>query len=287
MDIFKNKLKLYLKTHFMKYSVKGENNKLIAVKDGKEYALKRFSKNFEIIGNNNTVSINCDKLDKIEKALPAGLKFTIHGNNNRIELEYPLRIKNITIIMDDDNNLFSIKTTKNSFYNAHFRCSHQSSIIIGKDSEIGNGNFRCICNQNYKIPHKLVIGDGVHIARDTLIRTADGQFFVDPETGRPLDPPGDIIIGNNVWIMTNCMIIKNTYIPDGCAVAAKSFVNKKFTEENCLIGGTPARVLKRNIKWVPYKYKDYMTELAKNGKLEPEWAREGLSQEEFDKITQK
>ena len=287
MDIFKNKLKLYLKTHFMKYSVKGENNKLIAVKGGKEYDLRSFHHKFSIKGNNNTVILNCDKVNEVIRKLPSGLSIEIEGNNNRIELEFPLKISGVKIVMEEDNNLFSIKSTTHGFKDAYFRVSNQSSIIIGKDSEIGNGNLRCILKDNYKVPHKLVIGDGVHIARDTLIRTADGQFFIDAETGRPLDPPGDIIIGNNVWIMTNCMIIKNAYIPDGCAVAAKSFVNKKFDEENCLIGGTPAKVLKHNVTWVSCKYNQYMKKLEKEGRLNPEWAREGLSQEEFDKITQK
>ena len=257
-----------LKTYFKRFSIKGKNNKLVAVKDGKEYDLKKFHTQFEIIGDNNVISINCDKVNKIEKALPSNLKLKINGNNNRIELEYPLKIENIKMEMNDDNNLFSMKSTKHSFCNASFIINSQSSIIIGKDCEIGNGNFRCILARNYKTPKKLVIGDGVHIARDVIIRTTDGQLFVDPETGRPLDPPGDVIIGNNVWIMTGCMLIKNTYIADGCAVAAKSFVNKKFEEENCLIGGTPAKIIKRNVKWVPYQYVDYMKRLEAEGKLD-------------------
>ena len=87
------------------------------------------------------------------------------------------------------------------------------------------------------------------IPKDTIIRTSDGQSLIDPETMLPTDPPEDVIIGNNVWIMSRCIILKGSYIPDGCAVAASSLVNKKFEEENVLLLGTPAKIFRRNIRW--------------------------------------
>lgn len=38
-------------------------------------------------------------------------------------------------------------------------------------------------------------------------------------------------------------------IPDGCVIGANSFVTKKFYESNCMIAGTPARIIKKNIRW--------------------------------------
>ena len=95
----------------------------------------------------------------------------------------------------------------------------------------------------------MVIGDNVNIAKDAIIRTSDGQSLLDPKTMLPTDPPEDVIIGNHVWIMSRCIILKGTHLPDGCAVAANSLVNKKFEEENLLLCGTPAKIMKRNIRW--------------------------------------
>ena len=57
----------------------------------------------------------------------------------------------------------------------------------------------------------------VHIARETLIRNSDGQCFINPDTGKALSEPQDIIIGNDVWIMSRCMVVKGAFIPNGCA----------------------------------------------------------------------
>ncbi|WP_261156851.1 acyltransferase [Serratia liquefaciens] len=43
--------------------------------------------------------------------------------------------------------------------------------------------------------------------------------------------------------------MKGTNIASGCVVAANSVVSGDFLESNCLIAGSPARVVKRNISW--------------------------------------
>ena len=59
----------------------------------------------------------------------------------------------------------------------------------------------------------------------------------------------DVIIGKHVWIGRNASVHKGAVIPDGCVVGANSFVTHKFEEQNTIIAGTPAKVIKRNIRW--------------------------------------
>ncbi len=248
-------LKKFLKRNFIFACVKGKNNKIIAIKDGKELPFRKPSHNFKISGDNNTIIINYDKMKKISRKMPVELKINIKGNNNRIEIEYPQKITNVRISMSSDNNLFSMKATSNKFANASFTIDDGSQVIIGNDSEIGNGQLCVICNGHPSQPHKLVLGDNVHIARDTIIRTSDGQSIIDEKTGKPINEPQDIYIGNHVWIMSRCMVVKGAYIPDGCAVAPYSFVNKKFNTNNSLIAGIPAKIKKENFHWSTLNYK--------------------------------
>ena len=44
-------------------------------------------------------------------------------------------------------------------------------------------------------------------------------------------------------------VFKGAYVPDGCVVAAHSLVSKDFDEMNSLIGGIPAKVIRRDISW--------------------------------------
>lgn len=58
-----------------------------------------------------------------------------------------------------------------------------------------------------------------------------------------------IVIGNHVWIGCNVSIMKGVHIGNGCVVAANSLVTSSFEEDNLLIAGSPAKVIKRNISW--------------------------------------
>ena len=52
-----------------------------------------------------------------------------------------------------------------------------------------------------------------------------------------------ITIGNGVWIGARSTIVNNTKIGDSCVVAACACVTKDF-EDNMLIGGVPAKVIR-------------------------------------------
>ena len=57
-----------------------------------------------------------------------------------------------------------------------------------------------------------------------------------------------IKIGNNCWIGSGAVFLDGAEIGDGCVVAANAVVSKKF-ENNSVIGGVPAKLLKyRGVK---------------------------------------
>ena len=72
-------------------------------------------------------------------------------------------------------------------------------------------------------------------------RMSDDGPFTYSETG--------ISIGEHVWIASRATVLAGTTIADGCIVAAGSVVRGHFTEPNCLIGGIPAKVVKRSVAW--------------------------------------
>lgn len=55
---------------------------------------------------------------------------------------------------------------------------------------------------------------------------------------------GDTVVGNDVWIGQNATILPGVHIGDGAVVAANAVVAKDVPPY-CIVGGNPARLLKR------------------------------------------
>jgi acetyltransferase-like isoleucine patch superfamily enzyme len=58
-----------------------------------------------------------------------------------------------------------------------------------------------------------------------------------------------IKIGDNCWIGANAVILPGVELGDHIIVAAGAVVSKSFLEENCIIGGVPANIIKKIDKY--------------------------------------
>ncbi len=101
------------------------------------------------------------------------------------------------------------------------------------------------------IMNGLEVGDGFLIAWGTKIM--DDDFHEIDFPGRLPKKDKRIVIGSHVWIGTNVLVLSGSRIPNGCVVAAGSVVSKAFEQENCLIGGNPAKVIRENVTWDQFK----------------------------------
>ena len=61
---------------------------------------------------------------------------------------------------------------------------------------------------------------------------------------------GSIVIENDVWIGSNCTLLKGTIIPEGSIVAAGSVISKKVEQEKSIITGSPLKILKTGVSWL-------------------------------------
>ena len=100
---------------------------------------------------------------------------------------------------------------------------------------------------NFIIMHGISIGENCAISWNCQF--LDEDFHTIDYNDKKNIKTNFIKIEDKVWIGCNVNVFKGTVISRGCVIAANSSVRGIFLEENCLIGGNPAKVIKRNISW--------------------------------------
>ena len=137
--------------------------------------------------------------------------------------------------------------TINSNFWSNLLGLYQRTIIIARGTgEINIGNNVGISGATIYAHEKIEIGDDCLIGAN--VKIIDNDFHpIDPVERKNNDgeiPHKPVVIGNNVFIGMNSIILKGTVIGDNCVVGAGSVVHGKF-EDNCVIAGNPARVVKK------------------------------------------
>ena len=130
-------------------------------------------------------------------------------------------------------------------------CVGQNSFLNADNSsiEIGN-NFNSNHNLHLNAASggKIVIGDNVLVGPNVVFRTSN---HIIEDVNIPIcsqgNLKGDIIVGNDVWIGSNCVILMGVKIGDGSVIAAGAVVNKDVTPLD-IVGGVPAKKIKSRIK---------------------------------------
>tara|TARA_Y100001960_G_C14384787_1_gene685617 strand:+ start:183 stop:704 length:522 start_codon:yes stop_codon:yes gene_type:complete len=92
-------------------------------------------------------------------------------------------------------------------------------------------------------PYLIKIGDNVTITRGVSFITHDGGAALFRKESPGLNVFGRIIIGNNVFIGVNTIILPDVIIGDNVVIAAGSVVSKNIAS-NGVYGGIPAKLIK-------------------------------------------
>lgn len=103
----------------------------------------------------------------------------------------------------------------------------RKGIYIGENTCIG-GNCKILDNDF----HPIDMEDRIKLLND--VHGGDSDLI----------PSIEIHIGKNCFLGCNSIILKGTVLGDGCVVGAGAVVAGKF-EDNCVIAGNPAKVIKR------------------------------------------
>lgn len=113
---------------------------------------------------------------------------------------------------------------------------------------IFGANFNSNKNCCYWCNDEIVLGDDCLLGWNVSLRDMDGHTVFGPD-GEQTNAPVGVHVGNHVWIAADVGVFKGSSIPDGCIVAARALLTRRFDEPNALIGGLPAKVIRRDVSW--------------------------------------
>lgn len=108
------------------------------------------------------------------------------------------------------------------------------NISVGKNVFINSG-----CR--FQDQGGITIGDGTLIGHNVVLATLNHD--IDPRK-RSTMHPASIVIGKNVWIGANATVVPGVAIGDGAVIAAGAVVTKDVPA-NVIVGGVPAKVIKK------------------------------------------
>lgn len=175
-----------------------------------------------------------------------GVRFSGYSKFNGATLFYRYPGSSIEI---GRNNLF----VSNSWYNligVNRRCifsTHSPQAVISIGRNCGFSGTVIGATQ------RIIIGDNVLCGANTTITDFDWHPL-DPTqrlNGKAVDSR-PVIVGNNVWLGLNVVLLKGVRIGDNSVIAAGSVVTQDIPA-NVIAGGSPCKILKEKAEWVPYE----------------------------------
>ncbi len=195
-------------------------------------------------------------LREAEEKIP-GLAIELKGSNNTIIIEYPTRFIDSYINCWGNNGKIIIEKTKNKLINLRIymasndgekllenRCVH----IKKNASSGGGGGLAIFC---WSENSHVTIGEDCMFSFGIKVLCGDGHLFKDRKTGEYINNYDGcfVEIGNHCWVGMNAAICKNVKIPDGCIIGVNSVVTKSVNENNVVLAGNPAKVVRKDIEW--------------------------------------
>lgn len=128
-----------------------------------------------------------------------------------------------------------------------------SKISIGKGATLTLGeNFTITGNSEIICQKEITFGHDCLLSWDILVMDTDFHHVLD-ETGRAINPPKPISIGNHVWIGCRNTILKGVTIADDNVISAHSTITRNMPDSHCVIGGhgKSVAVIRQGVDWKP------------------------------------
>jgi acetyltransferase-like isoleucine patch superfamily enzyme len=172
---------------------------------------------------------------------PGTLSIVIHGHENRLRIGAGCRFPNMRIDIRANRCVIEIGDGCALIGEIHCR-DHDTKLFIGaKTTTMG---VKITMHE----PGTIRIGEDCMFAGDVRMDTSDMHSLLDMSTGDRLNPPGDVEIGDHVWLGYGTYVMSGVTIGPGCVVGTGSIVTKSLPPHSLAVG-VPAKIIRSGVTW--------------------------------------
>ena len=119
--------------------------------------------------------------------------------------------------------------------NRFFTYSNTAEITVGEGSQLNGVTIHCL--ENISLGSKCLVGSA-------MIMDTDFHEFHDPFHILYHNPKSrPIVVGNNVWLCGQCVLLKGSQVGDNSVVGFRAVVTKAFPAD-VVVAGNPAKIVK-------------------------------------------
>ena len=168
----------------------------------------------------------------------------LRGRNNRLLIGENVSLSHCEIRLDGSDNLIEIgDNVRFSGGKIYLVGTSGQHIRIGADTTVESAYL--LVDEAASID----IGRDCMFSADIIIRTGDKHSILDVASGERVNRARDIRIADRVWIGRDVQVLKGKVLQPETVVATRSLVSRAFEEGECVIGGVPAQIIKRGVRW--------------------------------------
>lgn len=181
---------------------------------------------------------------ELEENYTGTIEINIKGNNNIVNVKSQIIIGTLYINVEGDGHEIIISENVIVSDRLHiFVIDNYSKVFIGEQTTFEEASI-AIADEN----NSIIIGKDCMFARQIRLLASDFHSIIEIDSGSRINFSSGIHIGDHVWIGESVKILKNSNIHSNSVIAINAVVSGDIPS-NCIAGGMPAKVIKKNITW--------------------------------------
>ena len=161
--------------------------------------------------------------------------------SSKIKIDGKLTLSDASYVPNKRSTIIMLKPGA-VFYANNSAIYYGGSIRIGDNAQFSMGNSFINSDCKIECSKAITIGNNCAISFDFCAMDSNGHEF------NGVRESEEIVIKDNVWIGCRVTVLPGVTIGEGAVIASNSLVNKDVPPYT-LVGGVPAKILKKDVSW--------------------------------------